>query len=301
MVISLGEARAAGLTRQQLRGKQWTRVGYGLYAPSGEPADRVTLLAAIARALPDEAAFSGRTAAWLLGLDVDPSAPIDVTIPPHCGVSRAAGVCVRRARLCGSDVVLTYGLRVTSIGRTLCDLAWRLPLTEAVVVADMALHAHKLRGPELADWIAANRGTKGIARLQAVADLADGRAESAMESRLRLLLMDAGLPRPESQVAIFDPDGHFVARVDLYFRNARLAVEYDGATHRDSLLADNRRQNELLGVGVALLRYCADDVYNRKHTIAGQVRDRFASAGIRLDFGKQRQPKPGGSQELSRV
>src|SRR5438067_2002104 len=176
MVISLGEARAAGLTRQQLRGKQWTRLGYGLYAPSGEPADR---------------------------------------------------------------------------------------------------------------------GTKGIARLQAVADLADGRAESAMESRLRLLLMDAGLPRPESQVAIFDPDGHFVARVDLYFRNARLAVEYDGATHRDSLLADNRRQNELLGVGVALLRYCADDVYNRKHTIAGQVRDRFASAGIRLDFGKQRQPKPG--------
>lgn len=301
MVISLAEVREVGLTRQQLRGKSWTRVGYGLYAPSNQPADRVSLLAAVARGLPDQAAFSGRTAAWMLGLDVEPLSPLDVTVPPGCGVSHAAGASVRRAQLDDADVVVRYGLRTTSIGRTLCDLAWRLQLTEAVAVADMALYAKTIRAADLAAWIDRNRGTKGIRRLQIVAGLADGRAQSPMESRLRMLLMDAGLPRPESQVPIFDVNGHFVARVDLYFADARLAIEYDRATHRDSLIADNRRQNELLAVGVSLLRYCADDVYNRKHVIAGQVRDRFASAGIRLDLTTQKQPKLGGSRKLSPV
>src|SRR5438067_13649072 len=64
-----------------------------------------------------------------------------------------------------------------------------------------------------------------------------------METRLRMLLVLAGLPRPAAQVSLQDARGRFLGRPDLYCPGARLGIEYDGATHRESLAADNRRQN----------------------------------------------------------
>lgn len=301
MVMSLAEARAAGLSRQQLRGKRWTRVGPGMYATTAEAPNPLTLLRAVARNLPPAAVFSGRTAAWLHGLDAEPTRPIEVTLPTESGISSAAGVRVRRARLPRAEVVELEGLAATSIARTLRDLAWRLPLTEAVVFCDMALRARLLDRAALDAWVDQHRGRKGVRRMRAVLDLADGRAESAMESRLRVLLVRAGLPRPRTQVPIFDAEGHFAGRVDLYFPDANLAIEYDGSTHRDSLVADNRRQNDLLRAGVNLLRYCADDVYRRPHVIVAQTRHAFASAGIGLLCRVSIQPKPSRSRPLTPV
>src|SRR5690348_2239484 len=70
-----------------------------------------------------------------------------------------------------------------------------------------------------------------------------------------------GLPKPLSQVAIYDDAGFFLGRLDLFYPDKRLAVEYDGATHRDSLTSDNRRQNRLIDSGYRILRFTASDVF----------------------------------------
>jgi very-short-patch-repair endonuclease len=70
-----------------------------------------------------------------------------------------------------------------------------------------------------------------------------------METRLRWVLLQADLPRPEVQTDLHDPDGRFVGRADLYFPAARLIVEYDGGNHRERLASDDRRQNLLMNAG----------------------------------------------------
>jgi very-short-patch-repair endonuclease len=93
-----------------------------------------------------------------------------------------------------------------------------------------------------------------------------------METRLRLLLVLAGLPHPRSQVSLRDDFGLFLARPDLYYPDARLAIEYDGATHRDCLAADNRRQNRLVDAGYRLLRFTAADVLSAPDSTVALVR-----------------------------
>ena len=135
---------------------------------------------------------------------------------------------------------------------------------------------------------ATHRGLTTVARLNAAADRCAGRAgiktfrrvihltepktESPMETRLRMVLMNADVPRPSVQVELYDRHGEFLARVDLYFREQRLAIEYDGGVHKSSVAEDNRRQNRLLAEGIQILRFTASDVYNRPLVIVEQVR-----------------------------
>jgi len=99
--------------------------------------------------------------------------------------------------------------------------------------------------------------------------MAEPKTESAMESVLRVLLVKSGLPRPEAQAEIRDRYGHLLGRIDLFYREQRLGIEYDGATHRESLAADNRRQNALLGADIELLRFTYGDVVgNPDHVLA---------------------------------
>lgn len=80
-------------------------------------------------------------------------------------------------------------------------------------------------------------------------------AESAMESRLRILLIEAGLPAPEVQVNLYSANGEFLARADLFYKDAGLVIEYDGGTHKHSVAEDNRRQNGLVNAGYTPLRF----------------------------------------------
>src|SRR5437899_7703010 len=107
---------------------------------------------------------------------------------------RASALLVRRRALRKGDVVTVRGLRATSVLRTLRDLCSRLPVTEAVVLCDMALHRRLVK---MSDF-------SGTAALQKVSRFVEPAAESPMESRLRMLLVLAGLPRPEAQVDIRD-------------------------------------------------------------------------------------------------
>lgn len=227
-------------------------------------------LAAVALRLP-KAVFSGRTAGWLHGLDLPPTDPVEVTVP-DIHISNRAGIQLRRATLMPNDVVRLKGLPVTSALRTAVDLGCRRPLVDAVIALDMALHQRLVSLTDLCSHVESNRGGKGIAKLRRAVDLAEPAAESPMETRLRLLLIRPGLPRPIAQVPLHDQEGRFLGRPALYYPAHRLGLEYDGGTHRESLVDDNRRQNRLLNAGFRVLRFTAADIFQAPESMVGQVR-----------------------------
>jgi very-short-patch-repair endonuclease len=151
------------------------------------------------------------------------------------------------------------GLRTTTLHRTLRDLCLRWPAVEVLVAIDMALHKRLLDVTSL-----------GTEKLRSIAALA-APAESPMETRLRWLLIQRGLPRPEVQVDLRDEKNRFVGRADLFYPDARLVLEFDGGNHRDRLVEDDRRQNLLVNAGFRLLRFTAADIYNRPEVVEAQV------------------------------
>jgi hypothetical protein len=74
-------------------------------------------------------------------------------------------------------------------------------------------HQRLIRLPELAEYAAERPRWPGVAKLRVLLGLVDGRAESPMETRLRLLLHDAGAPAPIPQFEVQNSDGLFLARV----------------------------------------------------------------------------------------
>jgi len=278
--FTLKEAILAGLDRGHLKGASWRRIGPAVYVWTGlRDAPEVTIEAARLR-LPSVAVFSGLTAAWLHGLDVEACQPIEVTVPKGSGVSARSGLAVRRDAISPKEVVRVRGKRVTTVLRTLCDLSSRLSVTEAVTVVDMALHAGLVSVDDLKGLCARRTHSFGAARLRRVVGFAEPAAESPMESRLRMVLLLGGLPRPLAQAPLHDSRGRFLGRPDLYYPSHRLGLEYDGGTHRTSLVEDNRRQNRLLTAGIRLLRFTAGDVFQNPDTIRTQVRGYLASRPV---------------------
>ena len=135
------------------------------------------------------------------------------------------------------------------------------------MLGDQALYRRKLTLEQL-------RSSKVLARLTAHAE---PKSESPMETRLRMLMVLGGLPRPEAQVTIRNQFHQAIGRPDLYYRERKLGVEYDGSTHDGSLAEDNQRQNRLLDAGVRLLRFTATDVFNNPDSIVRLVRSALAS------------------------
>jgi very-short-patch-repair endonuclease len=157
-------------------------------------------------------------------------------------------------------------LRATSLHRTLLDLCTGLPAVDALIAIDMAVHLGLVDSARLAA-----QARPGARRMRSLALLAAA-AESPMETRLRWLLIEAGLPRPEVQTNLCDREQRFVGRADLYYPAARLIVEYDGANHRDRLVDDDRRQNLLINAGFRLLRFTAPDIHHCPETVIALVR-----------------------------
>jgi very-short-patch-repair endonuclease len=275
--FTVEEARLNGVSGDQLLGTSWKRLGPGLYAWREVAEAPITRLMAAKRRLPDAAVFTGPTAAWLHGLDAPPCSPIEAAVPSTTSTSRLVGLVVRRRTIAAAETSIRRGFRVTSAVRTIADLARRLPLTDAVALLDVALHRRLLTAGRLRDWASTHAGYRWVRRLNRPLELADPAAESVMETRLRLILVLAGLPRPKVQVSLRDERGFFIARPDLYYPGVRLAIEYDGATHRDSLAADNRRQNRLIDAGYRVLRLTAGDVLEAPAAVGSMVRRALAS------------------------
>lgn len=128
-------------------------------------------------------------------------------------------------------------------------------------------------------------GARGIVQLRRALKLADGGAESPQESRLRLALLDAGLPTPCTQLTVTSSLGHFVARLDLGWREWKVAVEYDGTQHWTDSKQRSRdidRIAELEALGWRIIRVSADMLRQRPASIVGRTRRALRDAGCRI-------------------
>jgi very-short-patch-repair endonuclease len=253
-----------------LRGKAWRRLGAELYCWHGLRPDPWLELSALRGLLPPDAVFAGATAAWMWGLDLAPTSPVEVIVSLDSGIRSRAGLSVRRCQLSASDVATIRRLRATAVLRTLRDLCLRSPAVDALIAIDMAVRLGLTDAEALRRHADTAQGRAGAHRMRSLASLAAA-AESPMETRLRWLLIQAGLPRPEVQTNLRDRDQRFVGRADLYYSAARLIIEYDGGNHRERLIEDNRRQNLLINAGFRLLRFTAPDIHHRPDVVVAQV------------------------------
>jgi hypothetical protein len=207
-------------------------------------------------------ALAGASAARAWGLPVDDER-VTVVVPHGCRRSvLPAGVEVRHTR--DWDVVERDGVLVTDLGRTLLDIARTEPLDVAVPVLDAGLR--------LGAAAAGIGGMPGDVRARRAFDLADPRAESPLESLLRLTLTLAGLPPADLQHTVRE-QGRFVARVDLWYPG--VVVEADGfAFHRARAdYRNDRRKGQTFGrLGLLVQRFSWENVVGMPDYTVASVR-----------------------------
>lgn len=229
---------------------------------------------AVARVLPPDAVITGAAAAWIHGVEVRrrTDEPITVTYPRSSKVSSRDGVAVRHALLPQTDLTLVAGIPVTTPIRTAFDLARQPNLLEGVVSLDALLHAQLVTRNDLADYIGEHPRWRGVRLAAKALGFAEPKSESPMESRLRMVIVMAGLPPPEPQIALVDCSGLEVARIDLGHRQVRKGYEYDGRGHSATFGADSQRRNRIwYDFGWDLRSYTGVDVYRRPQTIVAHV------------------------------
>jgi very-short-patch-repair endonuclease len=275
----LSTAEHAGVTRSQLRGRSFSRPFRGVHVVGAASALRELCEAALV--LLPHAVFSDETAAALLGLPTWSRGVVHVTTPRDRPAVRRRGIVGHVRDLTSHEVGNVDGLPVTSAARTYVDLAGELVRPQLLAVGDALVRAKLATVVELTATVAEHAGRRGICAARALLDLIDGRSESVMESVLRLLLIDAGLPVPEVNAEVFDRYGRFLARADLLYRAARVIVEYDGDQHRtdrNQFAHDVRRGSRLAADGYVVLRFTASDVFQRPSYVVATVRQALGLA-----------------------
>ncbi|MBG0815581.1 DUF559 domain-containing protein [Planomonospora sp. ID82291] len=296
------------LTRGELRNACWKRMFPDVYVHHSEEITLDLRITAIALLLPEGGAVSGHAGAWLHGVDLLPNTPspdgaasprtgtaaslpgqdrttarpgrkdhavIEVVVPPGTTMRPRAGVSVRHAALAPGEITAIRGVPVLTPLRLAFDLARTGPdLTEAVVAVDALARTRRRRHfapAALLETAARHPRQRGVRRLPEVVELSDPLAESPMETRLRLLLVRAGLPRPVSQFEICEETGLRLARVDLAYPDAKLAIEYDGDNHNGRWMKDVLRQNQIFAEGWRLRRYTKQAMYGAPELIVQEI------------------------------
>ena len=280
------QALAVGFTDWVLHSRvvngQWQRLDQGVYLFFGEPSDEARLAAAVA-ALP--AVASHGSAAKLHRLRGFRSSAPEVTVP-HRFSNRFAGVTVHESTdLEPAHVAEIDCLPVTSVSRTIFDLAIRLKKRQLRGVADDAI-VRRLSSPsDLAEMLACigRRGRPGTAGMRLLVDDMSHNyvaPESVLEQKMLNLLDQAGLPIPIKQMPIpwrTSVDG----RVDLAYARDRVLIECDSRrwhTLAESFQRDRRRDNLAQGEGWRILRFTWEDITQRPHETIRQIRQVLAQA-----------------------
>ncbi|ODU11263.1 MAG: hypothetical protein ABT15_23040 [Pseudonocardia sp. SCN 73-27] len=176
----------------------------------------------------------------------------------------------QRASRRAEEVTVVDGCRVTTPLRTAWDIARRERRADGVVAIDSLARNSGLALDALVDMAFRLRKRPGAALVRAATSRADPRAESPMETRMRLVLTDAGLPAPVSQYELVEA-GRVVARFDLAYPDARLAIEYDGTAHDDVL--DRRREVRTGALGWLTIRLVSADILQAPEETAASVRE----------------------------
>ncbi|GAA4688150.1 type IV toxin-antitoxin system AbiEi family antitoxin [Phytohabitans rumicis] len=272
------EAIASGrLTKAMLRGPTWFRLLPDVYVSTAsfeEHPDHRMWCDAVALLLPEGAAIGGLSAAYLWGVNLLPhDAPVHVVIPERRRLRPHPRIATIRSSVATSDVTRFANVPVTTPVRTAFDLARRPPRVDALVAVDALLHRRVVKLSTLAAYAEAHRGWPGARLLGEVLALAEEKSESPMETRLRLLLIDGGLPRPVAQHDVLDKLGRFLARLDLAYPELLIGIEYEGDHHREraTFRRDVARLNALRAMGWLILRCTADDIYRHSARLIRDV------------------------------
>jgi len=267
------------------------RIGWGYYATADLadliprlPTGRLLLAAgAAAAALGPSAAVSHQTAAQLHGLSLlgPPPARLCVTRPPGAGSrSGRSGVRVHCAALPAEHVGGRLAVPVTTVPRTVIDLARVLDFRAGVVVADSALQQKLTSKKELRAVIVACPRWPGVRGAAQVVEFADSRAESPLESLARVMFADCGLPTPELQVEIRDDE--FIGRVDFLWREFRTIAEVDGAgkyDDRNRAMRQLRRDKRLREAGYEVVHFDWKEINGDPGYVAASLRAAFDLGG----------------------
>lgn len=207
------------------------------------------------------AVLSCTSAARYLDLPVLIAHQAHVTVPRAWGHARASAVTVHRRGLIPGE----HDGVATGLARTVLDCARELDLREAVVISDAAVRSGlALRGLQLAATNATGPGSGAIRRTIA---LVDGRAESPIETCLRLLALPLAVVDLQVPVA-------GVGRVDMLL-DGWLVLEADGFEHhstRAHYRVDRRRANALAERGYVLLRFSYEDIVHRPEYVSATIR-----------------------------
>lgn len=225
------------------------------------------------------AILAGLSAAAVLGTKwLDDAAPAEIVrADRHRPKRLREELVVHSYQLAADEVRTIRGMRVTTAARTAFDIGCALPVAKAVPILDAVFNATGTTPAEVSALACRYPGGRGIRRLQAALELADGGAESPQETRLRLLLVGAGLPRPETQIEFRD----LHIRVDMGWREWKVAVEYDGVQHwqdRHQRSWDIERIALLEAAGWIVIRVSAE-MLSRPQVIVERVRAKLAERG----------------------
>ena len=241
--------------------------------------DCLAVLLALGR---PRAAVSHASAAQLWDLPTPRSAATPVRLTDPDRWRRGEGYLMSRAPLRAGEAWRVGPVRLTSAARTLVDCAREWPLEDAVVAMDAALLAERTTREDLGAAAAAVRHWPGAAGALRATTLADGRAESPLESRGRLRLVGAGFPPPELQVEIRS-GGRLVGVVDAWFDESAVAVEFDGRIKYTDpwrgrspervLWDEKRREDELRALDIRVVRVADADLADAWPTIERRLRD----------------------------
>jgi hypothetical protein len=204
--------------------------------------------------------IAGTAAAALHGAKwIDDNVPVELI---HANPRAPHGVVTRRDVLLADEVQTLAGRVVTTPERTAFDIGRRALPRNAVARLDALARATGFKVDDVLAVAGRHRGARGLRQLETVLELVDPGAQSPRESYLRLLLIDAGLRRPHTQIPVFGVDGLPIAYLDMGWPDLMVAVEYDGDHHRldrHQYLKDIRRLELLEQLGWLIVRVVAED------------------------------------------
>ena len=273
------EALAAGaVTRHQLR-TRYRAVLPNVYLPNDvEPSLELRILAAWLWS-GRRATVVGAAAARLHGAEWIPDdVPVELA---HTNARAPRGVLTRRDALLEGETQIMGGYAVTTPERTAFDIGRRGAVRSAVVRLDDLSRATGFKVGDVLRVARCHPRAPGLRRLETALPMVDAGAQSPRESYLRLLLVDAGLPRPRTQIPVSGADGIPVAFLDLGWEESMVAVEYDGDQHRTDrrqYVRDVRRIEMLERMGWIIVRVVAED---RPAAIVHRVRAALAASSVR--------------------
>ena len=279
--FTTSQALAAGIAPSQLRSREFRRLAKGKYVSARRPPDEVLAAEAALLGHPPDAFVTHTTAARLYGM------PVPHDVETHVGV--LAGH--RRRRRTGvsshvvaaeTEVVVWRGVRVSAPAYVFIQLAAVLSLVDLVVQGDFLVRQGCF-SPEHLVGVCAASGEDHAGRALLAARLVRAGVDSPMETRLRLLLVFAGLPEPVVNHVLRDASGRGRRRFDLCYPGVRVIVEYDGRRHAQDpaqYAHDRDRREELDEQGWRLVVVTAEGIYQDPERTLQRVRAALLSQGM---------------------